>query len=53
VTFTLNGYLVKTTSNTTFSRGPCKDLKDGKDVAVHGELQDATTILALTIEFLR
>lgn len=48
--FTLKGYTVQTSSATVFSKGPCKDLRDGKDVAVTGVLVDSTTVNALSVE---
>jgi hypothetical protein len=51
VTFQLQTYLVKVTSSTVFAKGPCKDLKNDQQVTVHGQLIDAHTVTALTIEF--
>src|SRR4051812_47226095 len=50
LTFTLRGFVVRTSSATAFQKGPCKDLKDGKDVTVHGELKDKTTVQAISVE---
>ena len=51
LTFKLNGYTVTTTSATEFSKGPCKDLKDGKGLWLRGELTSPSTVTALRIEF--
>ena len=48
--FTLKGYLVRTTSATVFAKGPCKDLKDGKNVDVSGVLLDSKTVNATRVE---
>ena len=50
VSFELKGFDVRTTSATTFERGPCRDLKDGKDLTVFGEVKDKN-VTALRIEF--
>jgi hypothetical protein len=42
--------VVRTSSATAFQKGPCKDVKDGKDVTVHGELKDKTTVQAISVE---
>jgi len=51
LSFELRGYDVTTTSATEFSRGPCKDLKDGKDVNLWGEIQADGSVRATRIEF--
>lgn len=51
LTFNLGMYLVRTSNATTFTKGSCKDMEDDQTVKVHGELLDAKTIRALTIEF--
>jgi hypothetical protein len=48
--FTLKGYVVQTTSLTTFAKGPCKDVKDGKNVDVTGVLLDSRTVNASRVE---
>jgi hypothetical protein len=53
VTFQLQGYTVQTSSATAISRGPCKDLTNGSDVTVHGELQTGNVVKATRIEFNR
>ena len=50
VSFDLKDFAVRTTSATAFERGPCKDLKDDKDVTVFGEVKDRT-VTALRLEF--
>ena len=51
LTFELQNYIVRTTSATTFSRGPCRDLKDGKNIAMRGTLQGDGSLIATRIEF--
>jgi len=46
----LKGYVVRTTSATEFAKGPCKDLRDGKEVAVKGVLADSKTVNASRVE---
>ena len=48
--FTLKGYVVQTSSATEFAKGPCKDLRDGKNVAVTGVLVDSQTVNASRVE---
>jgi hypothetical protein len=48
--FTLKGYVVQTTSLTAFAKGPCKDVKDGKNVDVTGVLLDSRTVNASRVE---
>ena len=50
VSFELKGFTVRTTAATAYERGPCKDLKDDKDVIVFGEVKDKT-VTALRLEF--
>jgi hypothetical protein len=50
VSFELKGFVVRTTSTTAFERGPCRDLRDDKEVTVFGEVKDKT-VNALRIEF--
>ncbi len=50
IRFTLQGYVVQTTSATEFAKGPCKDLRDGKTVAVTGVLLDSKTVNATRVE---
>jgi len=50
LTFTLKGYTVRTTSATEISRGPCKDLKDGREVKLTGQLEGTNRVLATRIE---
>jgi hypothetical protein len=52
-TFTLRGQTVRTNSATELVGGSCRDLRDGKDVTVHGQQQDNRNVLALRIEFNR
>ena len=51
LSFTLKGYSVTTTSATTFERGPCKDMKDGKEIMMTGEIQPGGSLRATRIEF--
>ena len=50
VSFELKGFVVRTTSATEFQRGPCRDLKNDKELTVFGEVKDKT-VTALRIEF--
>ena len=50
LSFDLKGFAVRTTSATAFERGPCKDLRDGKDVTVFGEVKEKS-VTALRLEF--
>ena len=51
--FTLKGYVVQTTSATEFAKGPCKDIREGKNVAVTGVLIDSQTVNASRVELKR
>ena len=52
--FTVKGYLVKTSAATSFAGGPCKDVKNDKQVDVRGTTPDAATKIvtatAVTLE---
>lgn len=50
LTFTLKQYTVRATPATEYRKGPCKDVRNGKDVRVIGTLSSATTIDATSIE---
>ena len=50
VSFELKGFVVRSTSATEFQRGPCKDLRDGREVTVFGEKKEQNTVNALKIE---
>ena len=49
--FELRDRTVRTTSDTEFMKGPCKDLKDGKEIEMRGELQNDGSVVATRIEF--
>ena len=49
--FELRDRDVFTTSATEFSKGPCKDLRDGKDINLWGEIQANGSVRATRIEF--
>jgi hypothetical protein len=53
VTFELRDRKVRTTAQTTFARGSCKDLWDDDDVDIKlfGEIQTDGSIVATRIEF--
>ena len=48
--FSLKNTLVRTTGATTFSKGSCRDLKDGKEVALRGDVQSDRSVTATSIE---
>jgi len=48
--FTLNGYLVKTSAATVFDKGPCRDVKNGREIRVVGVLADPKTVTANRVE---
>jgi hypothetical protein len=50
VTFDLAGRHVRSTSTTEFAKGPCKDLKNGKEVKVTGAPQPDGSVVATRIE---
>lgn len=50
VSFTVAGRIVFTDSNTTFDDGSCRDLVDGIEVEVDGELLDDGRIRATEVE---
>jgi hypothetical protein len=41
---------VRTNSATVYTRGGCRDAKDGVSVTLHGIVQDDRTVLATTME---
>jgi hypothetical protein len=51
LTFELKNYVVRTNNATTFSRGPCRDLRDGKDITMRGTRQSDGSLVATRIEF--
>ncbi len=51
LSFELKGYDVITTSATTFEKGPCKDLRNGKEITMSGEIQTNGSVRATRIEF--
>jgi hypothetical protein len=51
LTFAVEGTSVYTTSATTFSRGPCKDLKNDKKVTVNGWLMSDGRVRADEVTF--
>jgi hypothetical protein len=50
LTFSLKGYAVRMTAATTLSKGPCKDLKNGREVKLTGEVEGPNRLLATRIE---
>jgi hypothetical protein len=50
VTFEVKTWLVRVDASTSFSRGSCGDLDDGREVAMTGVQQDSRTLLAKKIE---
>ena len=50
LTFTLKESTVRTNSDTAYTRGACRDAKDGVSVTLHGIVQDDLTVLAMTME---
>jgi hypothetical protein len=52
LTFTLANYRVVTDGSTAFTKGTCKDVRDGKKVSVSGTVTD-NTITASSIEVLK
>lgn len=50
VQFTLKGYLVQTSGDTAYVKSTCRDVKDGKDVSLTGNLVDVRTITATQLQ---
>ena len=51
LTFTLSGHVVRTSASTAFANGPCKDLKNDTQIAVHGTLQTDGSVDASKVTF--
>ena len=50
-TFTLDGRTVYTTENTSFERGPCRDLTNNQEVELDGVLMSDGRVRADRIRF--
>jgi hypothetical protein len=51
LTFQLSGHLVRTSPATTFSGGPCKNVKNDVQISVHGAVQTDGSVDASTVTF--
>ena len=49
--FELKDYKVRTTDATVYVGGSCKDVKEDKQITVHGEAESKRSIVATRIEF--
>ena len=48
--FTLNGYLVKTSAATVYTKGTCMDVKNDRDITVRGDVVAIKTVSATAVE---
>jgi hypothetical protein len=48
--FSLKNTLVRTTAATNFSKGPCKDVRNGKEVELKGDVQPDGSVTATSVE---
>jgi hypothetical protein len=51
LTFTLSNHVVRTSASTAFAAGPCKDVKNGTQIAVHGVVQADGSVNASNVTF--
>jgi hypothetical protein len=53
LTFTLSNHVVRTSASTAFAAGPCKDVKNGTQITVHGTMQANGSVDASNVTFVK